>query len=375
MNKTNISDYSDTSFRDHIDMVLSKPEESIGLLVGIAGVVANIWALCAVLHVRSGLTLHYKLIASLAVSDMLISFTSVLAIIQKIVIPVGHPDMGHHPLCLHMFLRALNNTSLNISLLNLMAMALDHYLAILRPLHYPTMFNSLRANILIICLWVLAMILGFSNFMTGHQYTSKKTNQTETAVPMSYCERVDGSKYQEEYTVFVNAMICFIIMMAVYGRIYWETQKHMKRTPGIFQEMQKNKKALVTTLLILGTFIICWFPNCLFQVALIIQIQIDKQGVTAMVKVLTILDPFFFILLLLNSLLDPVIYAVRIREIRFGYRKLCYHCCKCCMERPRRNDPNADYTTHCTMLLEERKNSHCSFKDDYNNIIVNNKHH
>ena len=49
---------------------------------------------------------------------------------------------------------------MNVTLLNLMGMALDHFIAIIRPLHYPTLMSGRRANATIVAFWVVALVLG-----------------------------------------------------------------------------------------------------------------------------------------------------------------------------------------------------------------------
>ena len=59
-----------------------------------------------------------------------------------------------------------------------------------------------------------------------------------------------------------------------------------------------------------------------FQVALVIQVNINPDSVDKLVRILIQADQHLYNLLLLNTLFDPIIYAVRIPELRLGYINL-----------------------------------------------------
>ena len=138
--------------------------------------------------------------------------------------------------------------------------------------------------------------------------------------------------YQEEYTVFAIAPICLIIMLYSYTCIYCRI--HRRRVPGIQQqsgtrrESRRNTKALVTTLFALGSFIIAWLPLCLFQVTFIVKAYTDRDYVIAHQRTIQIVDRYLYNLLVLNSVVDPIIYTVRIREVKVGFQRIfCANSC------------------------------------------------
>ena len=122
---------------------------------------------------------------------------------------------------------------------------------------------------------------------------------------------------------------CFTVIVYIYIRIYVKVLRH--RRPGSYVEEQnqvsinKASKALITTLLNLGTFIITWLPLCLFQVTMIIQVQHAPKAVFENMLLLAEVDKYLFALLMLNAIADPIIYAVRIHEVKVGLSRLFLH--------------------------------------------------
>ncbi len=311
---------------ERVSTLLSQPHHIVALILGFLAIALNILSILAIVKTRRGLTAHYRFIISLALSDILIGMSVTLHIINRIVNPafqVGYGPWGKRIVarCFYMFFKAMNTTSLNITLLNLMGMAIDHFLAILRPLHYPTLMDKSRATVLIVSFWILAIICGFSDFLSGYPKYYKYTKR------YNYCEFIYLTKYQDEYPMFAIAILCLFVMTFTYVCMFLAIRGRHQNVGPVRQEVQRNKKALLTTLLILGTFILCWLPMCLFQIILIIKVKLDVNSVQHLLKVFLQADRYLYDLLLLNAIFDPIIYAVRMREVQYGYRRLAMICC------------------------------------------------
>lgn len=322
----------DMSYRFH--KYLSQPHNIISLVLGIVGIIFNVFSILALFQIRNRLNTHYRLIISLAVSDTLIGISILMHLINKIVhtsykFGSGPWDERLKSRCFFLFIKALNTTSLNISLLNLMGMSIDHYMAITKPLKYHKLMDKKRARIMIITLWIIATICGFSGFFSGisiHKIYRERYN-------FNYCESVHKSLYyHEEYSMLVIAFLCTIVMFFIYVRIYVKVKRH--RAPGEIgqvninrkREEKRNKKALITTLLVLGSFVLCWLPTCLFQLVLMVGVRtrlVDLKSLDPnLFQLLIHADKYLLNLLLLNSICDPIIYTVRCQEVRLGYRRL-----------------------------------------------------
>ena len=193
---------------------------------------------------------------------------------------------------------------------------------------YQKLLSKRRARILIACLWIVAVLCGFSGFLSP-LVTYMRHDKTE----YNFCELVWTSSYEEEFVMLALAPLCLVVMLCLYIRIYHKVHHH--KTPGESlqrhnkKDEKRNKRALVTTLLILGSFIVCWLPTCIFQVTMLILVRNGFVEITEQLRyILTYADKFLLNLLLVNCICDAIIYTLRCKEVRIGYRKLLCSCGK-----------------------------------------------
>jgi len=190
---------------------------------------------------------------------------------------------------------------------------------------YQKLLSKRRARVLIASLWAVALLCGFSDFFTPlHTYLWAEETK------LNYCELVHTSRYFEEYSVLGLAFVCLVVMLCLYIRIYLKVQHH--KLPGEStnhkKDEKRNRRALVTTLLILGSFIVCWLPTCLFQLTMMVLVANRFITVNDQLRfILTNADKLMVNLLLVNCICDAAIYTLRCKEVRTGYRKLLCACC------------------------------------------------
>jgi len=89
--------------------------------------------------------------------------------------------------------------------------------------------------------------------------------------------------------------------------------------------IRRSVRGLYTTLIIVGTFIVCWMPYCLFVCIITALLYIDSDAMVntvSLYRLFNYLDFYLYDLILLNCVIDPFIYAVRMREVQTGYRRV-----------------------------------------------------
>ena len=155
-------DYYDIAQRANI--ILIKSEKIVALALGLFALIANIFAMvviCKLYKVLNGHGSDFAFITSLGASDMLFSLSVMLHIINKVINPLYYPAHGPYgkrvqSRCAYFVIKCLNTAAINMTLLNLTGMAIDHYVAILRPHHYPRILSKRRYIIMILMFWTIA---------------------------------------------------------------------------------------------------------------------------------------------------------------------------------------------------------------------------
>ena len=318
--------------------IIQIPHDVIAVLIGLVAISLNVLVLAALYHVKRQLTTHHRLIISLAISDIIVAGSVMFHTINKIVNPVYRPGGFEFETkrlvswCTYLNIKALHSTGLNMTMLNLMLMATDHFVAVMKPLQYHVLMSKYRVKSAIVLLWSIAIVLGYSDF-----FSAAYIYHMNVQFGYNYCEVVSLTTYQEEFAVLTVAPVCLGVMFYFYGRIYMKIRRH--RRPGYVMADsrlamgRKTTKALITTLLNMGTFIITWLPMCLFQVIMLVEVHFDVAKVQKNWRLLAEVDKYLFDLLMFNAIADSIIYAVRVREVNLGlvriWNKTC--CCRICV--------------------------------------------
>lgn len=205
------------------ERILTQPAKIIALLIGSLALILNAVSLLVVKRVLKKArrqAAHFGFLMSLGISDMLFSITLMLFILNKVINPLYFPGYGTdtqrlQSRCVSIIIKALNTCSLNAELLSLMGMALDHYIAITKPLHYALLLNKKCYIVIIIIIWTIAILCGFSDFLYVIHDAGDWTIYKDK---FNLCEFIYYSKYQEEYTLFITAALCLIVMVFSYSR-------------------------------------------------------------------------------------------------------------------------------------------------------------
>ena len=229
---------------------------------------------------------YSRLIASLACSDILIGLTLLAYYANLIGNPLHEVTAATadrlRSRCAAVIVHAANVTAVNISLLNLLGMAVDHYIAILRPLRYPVLLSRRRSRLMIAALWSLAVVLGYSEFIVAAARRAMRAAPSR----LNFCEYVFWHRqYSSEFATATLAFVCLTALTVVYARIYTAVRqlqglgaRGAGGTGAGGAGVSGSNKALYTTLLVLATFLICWVPNFLYEMTMMVKVRNSASG-------------------------------------------------------------------------------------------------
>ncbi|XP_023684175.1 melanocortin receptor 5-like isoform X2 [Paramormyrops kingsleyae] len=244
------------------------------LSLGLVSLLANILVICAVVKNQNLHSPMYLFVCSLAVADMLMDnvFDSMICI------------------------------SVVASMCSLLAIAVDRYVTIFYALRYHNIMTVRRATFIITGIWTFCTGCGIVFIIYSD------------STPVIVC--------------LVSMFFAMLLLMAsLYSHMFMLARSHVKRIaamPGQNAVHQRTSmKGAITLTILLGIFIVCWSP---FFLHLILMISCPRN-----LYCICYMSHFhmYLILIMCNSVIDPLIYAFRSQEMRKTFKEII-----CCYSMP-----------------------------------------
>lgn len=270
------------------------------LALGIVSLLENILVICAIVKNKNLHSPMYFFVCSLAVADMLVSVSNAWETITIYLINNRHLIMEDA------FVRHIDNVfdsmiciSVVASMCSLLAIAVDRYVTIFYALRYHNIMTVKRSGLIIACIWT---------FCTG-------------------CGIIFILYYESTYVIICLITMFFtmlFLMVSLYIHMFLLARTHVKRIaalPGYNSVHQRTSmKGAITLTMLLGIFIVCWAP---FFLHLILMISCPQN-----LYCICFMSHFnmYLILIMCNSVIDPLIYAFRSQEMRKTFKEIicCY---------------------------------------------------
>ncbi|XP_005999265.1 melanocyte-stimulating hormone receptor [Latimeria chalumnae] len=270
------------------------------LTLGLLSLVENTLVMTAIIKNKNLHSPMYCFICCLAVSDMLVSVsnlveTIVMVLMEQDVLVVKIDVLRHMDNVIDMMICSSVVSSLSF----LGAIAADRYITIFYALRYHSIMTVHRAVIIIVAIWVASL----SSSIIFIVYSS--TNAVIICL-----------------ISFFLAML--IIMAALYIHMFTLARIHARRIITLHKTdtapQTTSLKGAFTLTILLGVFIICWGPFFLHLTLIVICPR--SPYCTCFFNHFNL----FLILIICNSLIDPIIYAFRSQELRKTLKEiiLCY---------------------------------------------------
>ncbi|KAM4806129.1 cannabinoid receptor 2 [Urocitellus parryii] len=282
-------------------MVLSRPQQvAIAVLCTLLSLLSALENLTVLYLILSSRRLRrkpsYLFIGSLAVADFL---ASVIFACNFINFHVFHSVDSKA-----VFLLKIGSVTLTFtaSVGSLLLTAIDRYLCLRYPPAYKTLLTHGRALATLGIMWVLSALVSYLPLM-GWTCCPSPCSQLIPLVPDNYI-----------LGWLLVVAILFSGIIYIYGHVLWKAYQHAvnlaehqdRQLPGMIR-MRLDVRLAKTLGLLLAVLVICWFPVlALLAHSLVAPLSDQVKKVFA----------FCSLLCLVNSMVDPVIYALRSREIR-----------------------------------------------------------
>ncbi|XP_076321122.1 adrenocorticotropic hormone receptor-like [Tachypleus tridentatus] len=247
---------------------------------------------------------------SLAAADAYASLIFGLGLVLNSLLPVVY-NVKFETRCIALVLEAFRLGGLSVSVYHLLALTVNHYVGIARPLHYSTTVTHRTVTATIISIWIGSLCFFFL-------YFSSVPNQGFQSFG---CE--DNSFYQlSTFRTVVSSLFLLplLLMTAVYIHIFLIVRQHQRLQVSSFCQFNRNVKSVVTTLLIIGTYFVCWVPALLYFAVTCLDCIVPHTSIPEHIRL-----PVGIVansLIILKSLVNPVIYTGRMTEVQEAVRDI-----------------------------------------------------
>ncbi|CAJ1050253.1 adenosine receptor A1-like [Xyrichtys novacula] len=247
----------------------------------------------------------YCLIVSLAVADFMVGCVT----IPFAVVMVVELKTSFH-CCLFLSCAVILFTV--VSVLCLVAIAVDRFLRVYIPLRYKRTVTKKHSWLVVAACWFISIPLSFTPMFGwyNHQSLLKTANSTM----ICRFKDVITSSYLVYFNFFLCTLVPLLVMIVLYGYVFCTIRGSLREKPGNgFQQqcqnyLKKERDLAGSLALVLGLFALCWLPlhitNC------IAYFESHVSGAA-----------FYFGILLshANSAVNPIVYAFRIEKIKTAY--------------------------------------------------------
>ncbi|XP_006901488.1 PREDICTED: adenosine receptor A2a [Elephantulus edwardii] len=289
---------------------------TVELAIAVLAILGNV-LVCWAVWLNSNLqNVTNYFVVSLAAADIAVG---VLAIPFAITISMGFCAACHGCLFIACFVLVLTQSSI----FSLLAIAIDRYIAIRIPLRYNGLVTGTRAKGIIAVCWVLSFVIGLTPMLGWNKCGQKASNQSCSAVGQVTClfEDVVPMNYMVYYNFLACVLVPLLAMLGIYLRIFLAARRQLKQmesqpAPGerTRSTLQKEVHAAKSLAIIVGLFALCWLPLHVINCFTFFCPQLDHAPPWLMYLAIILSHS--------NSVVNPFIYAYRIREFRQTFRRI-----------------------------------------------------
>lgn len=197
---------------------------------------------------------------------------------------------------LQAFAMTVGNFLVVSSLIHLALISTERHLAMKHPFAYTTLVTEVRLLFASALTWLMSLILH---------------------IPLRF---VDKTVFLPIHMTLMFLCIAFAVFCHI--TVYRETRRHEQQiaaqqvTQEAKEQFENNKKACKLTSIIIGVLILCYIP-VFFARSVLLRHRSETSLETTYVFLLLATS-----ILLWNSLLNPIIYSVRIRNFRIAFIEL-----------------------------------------------------
>ncbi|XP_073817287.1 tachykinin-like receptor at 99D isoform X2 [Musca autumnalis] len=281
------------------------------VIVATGGNLIVVWIVITTKRMR---TVTNYFIVNLSIADAMVSSLNVT--FSYIYMLDNNWAFGHLYCKISQFIATL---SISASVFTLMAISIDRYVAIMKPLK-PRM--SKRSNLGIAAvIWIAAAIISCPMLLF---YTTEDISSKDGIRTVCFPEWPDGTMNHsnQEYIYNILFMILtyflpVISMTATYSRVgleLWGSKAIGEYTPRQVENVKSKRRVVKMMMVVVLIFVVCWLP---FHAYFIVTSCYPAITETPFIQEVYL---FIYWLAMSNSMYNPIIYCWMNSRFRFGFK-------------------------------------------------------
>ncbi|KAL9873898.1 adenosine receptor A3 [Glossina fuscipes] len=245
--------------------------------------------------------LSNRFILSLAVADVVVGLTLPYHLSFYLGLDLGI----HHNYCLMRFFLVI--FACCVSILTLITISVDRYIAIIYALHYKRFMTPRIVLSVIVCNWIMGAFVAIIPMFCNHWKTARECEFDEVLPPW----------YMTGF-IFPSFIVIWLLMVLMYMRILRVASKQAKQVRQLPRSMNpsillsSDWRSTQIVFFIMGCFSLCWLPYFIVVCAQIFNIF----------NVEPLLYRAAFSLAMTNSALNPIIYCWKNKSFRRAFNLL-----------------------------------------------------
>ncbi|CAH1786969.1 unnamed protein product [Owenia fusiformis] len=285
----------------------------LGILISLWILLGNTLVIATYRANRSLHTVGNFYIAQLAIADFLTGMVGLFVIISNTFFPLKWVCSVTY-IFIYQFFAIV---SLASSLGFLIMISVNRYIAVFCSLRYHSIMSQHKSIIISITVWSLSVIYSMIIMTDFYVYISAYKEEMNVEVE---CEKSVEIPRITGYSIGIIFLIVLLVHGAIYTMIFKAVRKLQRKAKHSTRDCPNvpvsgaNLKLIKTALIIICLFTICWAP---FAVSL----TIAQYGWLSRVDVNILFYPAY-VLAIVNSGMNPVIYGIRSVSYRAGMSKL-----------------------------------------------------
>ena len=196
--------------------------------------------------------------------------------------------------------------SINASLFTILAIAVDRYFAVKKPLKYSSAFTNKRATFMCITIWLLCFSICPPLVLI---YTFKSDQRDLILFP--YLTTIVPRHFLWIFTclLFTTICLCFVLYQKIY-QIVRNSVRDVEQTGQLRSVNNNAATAMAKTMFIVVTFLsLLWTPT------VITSFWVTRESLTDSAA-LRIIYPLMMLVSCISSAINPLIYSLRNKRFK-----------------------------------------------------------